>query len=283
MSQGGGGKVAAAPINPLELAVGILVVGLVFCTLLAVAWRSGAFERMMQKQYIAVTWFHSIGSLKEKEQVVYQGFPIGEVASIDFDAKERLIRVTMRLNTDFHLPPRALANVTSASVSALSSYIELITDFTYIDTAQMVRGDPTIRDSGGVVLIDAIDPMNTGMILTQGSASLASMDAQLQSSLSAANSYFSGWEQALVGSAARARAHSGAAEARAMTAKAAVAVQSAEGKLARGATYARDADRWTCEHEDTIIQTIERADVTTSGAATWTRDFVRNPALMKDR
>lgn len=131
--------------------------------MLFLAWKGGFIDQLLEKQVEAVTWFHKTGALKPKVDVVYQGYKVGEVATIGPDQERRLIKVTFLIN-EKDLPiisSTSIVTITSATMLS-DPYLEL-TSLLNPDTASLVRGKrhmvpPTSGVTGGVYEFDSIDP-----------------------------------------------------------------------------------------------------------------------------
>ncbi len=273
---------AGSPAGPklVELVAGTAVLAVAIVIIAIAAWRSGAVDRLTRERRTAVAWFHSVGSLKEQEQVVFRGYPMGEVTEISYDNERQLIRVVMAIDPAFRLPDRAVAQITVSSMSALSAYIELTTDFSGLDPGELVRGDLRVLERDGVIEFDAVDPVNTGALLTQGSSYIARADAQMSQFFEDANANVANWHAELTNPALRGSAHEGAAEARAATEEAVSMVARADAAVSRGAIATRDADQWLAEREDTLTRSIEGAEASTMEARAWIEGFAANPALV---
>lgn len=267
-------------LHPAHFMAGFLV--LAFCVALGfvVAWRSGTFERLNRTERTAVTWFHSVGALKTQEQVVFKGYPIGEITEITYDTRRRLIRVVMSLDAGFHLPDRAYARIAMTSMSALSAYIEIVDEPMSQDTGELVRGGMPVVVRDGILEIDAVDPINTGTILTQGSSYIARADAQLDAFFGETEKRLADWERSIRDPALLSSVHDGAAKARAMTGEALKMISAARSTLAHGEAATRDADRWLAEREDTFATSMNRWEDSTRKARAWIISITRDPALM---
>lgn len=275
-TQGRGGP---AGLKPIEIVIGLMVVAVAVAIVGIAAWRSGAVDRLTRERRAAVAWFHSVGALKEQEQVVFRGYPMGEITRISFDNDRRLIRVDMAIDPSFRLPSRAVALVTVSSMSALSAYIEITTDFSGLDSAALVRGDLRVVERDGVIEFDAVDPVNAIALLTQGSSYIARADAQMSQFFDDANANIASWHAELATPALRTSTHDGTAQARAATAEAAGMIDRAEAAIHRGAAATESADRWLAEREDTLTAAIANAEASTARARAWMEGFAANPAL----
>lgn len=268
--------------HPAHFVTGFLVLALCVALGLIVAWRSGTFERLNRAERTAVTWFHSVGALKTQEQVVFKGYPIGEITEIAYDNRRRLIRVAMSIDAGFRLPERAYAQIAVASMSALSAYIEIVDGPMPQDTRTLVRGGMRVVLREGILELDAVDPVNTGTILTQGSSYIARADAQVDAFFEGSEERLAEWSRSIHDPALRSSVHGGAAEARAMTDDALQMSASARDAMARGEAAARDADRWLEEREDTLAASLNRWENSTREARAWIVPFTRDPALVPE-
>jgi hypothetical protein len=149
-----------------ELVAGIFVILMVVAFLVFLSWISGGIDRMFAEKVTAVSRFHNLGGLKEKVQVTYQGLPIGDVEKITYNPKLSLIEVQMKLRADFKLPTHALAMITTSSLLG-DPYVEITTDFKFVDMNTLIMGDSRVIEKNGVIQIDAIDPASWGMIQVQ--------------------------------------------------------------------------------------------------------------------
>lgn len=268
--------------HPAHFVTGFVVLAFCVALGLVVAWRSGTFERLNRAERTAVTWFHSVGSLKTQEQVVFKGYPIGEITEIAYDNKRRLIRVEMAIDAGFRLPERAYAQIAVASMSALSAYIEIVDGPMPEDTRVLVRGGMRVVLREGILELDAVDPVNTGTILTQGSSYIARADAQVDAFFEGSERRLAEWSQAIHDPALRSTVHGGASEAREVTGAAVELVASTRDGLVRGEAAARDADRWLAEREDTLGASMNRWEGSTREARAWIVPFTRDPALVPE-
>lgn len=262
-----------------ELVAGLFVLLMLFAFLVFLSWQSGGIARWSAEAKPAVTWFHSIGGLKEKQQVVYQGLPIGEVTSIDFDTTRWLIRVSMSIDSDFLLPDRGVAIITAASLLG-DPYVEITNDFTYLDTRALVRGDERIYMKGGYVVLDALDPSSYGQLLMQGSALLAKIDARLNSFADTVGSILSGAELLVADDQFRADVHATAANARIATASLPGTLARADGLVAAANSAAGRVDRMLSSSEDTVTRILDNVDEVALNARVLTYGLTEAPSRL---
>ncbi len=259
-----------------ELVAGLFVLLMLFAFLVFLSWQSGGIARWNAPQKHAVTWFHSIGGLKEKQPVVYQGLPIGEVRSIDFDTAHWLIRVTMTVDSSFILPGRGVAIITAASLLG-DPYVEITNDFTYLDTRALVRGDERIYMKNGYVILDALDPSSYGQLLMQGSALLAKIDARFVSFADTIGQILTGADLLVADERFRADIHATAANARFATARLPGTLSRADELVGAASSAAGRVDRILARSEDSVARIVGNADEVAVNARVLTYGLTEAP------
>jgi ABC-type transporter Mla subunit MlaD len=257
-----------------ELVAGIFVILMVLSFLIFLSWSSGGIERWFAEKRPAITWFNNIGGLKENVQVVYQGFPIGDVELIDYDPSKKKIRVRMSLKADFvdaELPARVVAMVTTSSLLG-DPYIELTADYAYIDTALLVRGEDLVtRTPEGVLLIDSIDPVGWGTIQVQASRLItdiqdrfSTMSDTLGSILTSVDAVVSDPRLQADLKATVANANATVVDARATMADVRRTLPgmmaNADSMMISAASAAGRVDSMIARSQDTIVRIVENAD-----------------------
>lgn len=259
-----------------ELVAGLFVLIMLFAFLVFLSWQSGGIARWRTARKPAVTWFHSIGGLKEKQQVVYQGFPIGEITHIDYDTSRWLIRVVMTVDSAFVMPDRGVAIITAASLLG-DPYIEITSDFTYLDTRALVRGDERIYSKSGYMVIDALDPSSYGQLLMQGSALVSKVDASFTSFADTVGHILTGADLLVANPQFREDVHATASNARVATAGLPRTLANADQLMTSANSAAGRVDRIIARSEDTVTRIVGNVDEVALNARVLTYGLTESP------
>lgn len=262
-----------------ELVAGMFVIIMVGAVLLFLSWTGGGFERWFMQKRPAVTWFHNSGGLKEKVQVVYQGYPIGDVVSIEFDGKRRLIQVNMSLRADFALPETGIAMITTASLLG-DPYIEITTDYRNIDQTMFVRGDDRIVEQEGVLVLDSIDPAGWGMIQVQASTMLADIKKEFNAMSDTIGHILTSTDQIVSDPEFRTNIHGIAANARIATARLPQTLDDAGAMMASANSAARRIDTMLAGSQDTITRIMRNVDEVSFNARALTYALSEKPSRL---
>jgi hypothetical protein len=259
-----------------ELVAGIFVILMVVAFLVFLSWISGGIDRMFAPKNTAISRFHNLGGLKEKVQVTYMGLPIGDVEKIGFNPKLGLIEVRMKLRADFKLPERAIAMITTASLLG-DPYVEITTDFKYVDMKSLVMGDNRVVEKDGVIQIDAIDPASWGMIQVQIGNMISDVQQKVNVMSDTLGRVLTGAELLVADPKFRGNVHQIAAD---LANDLPPAVREARAMMTSGNSAVQRVDRLLARSEDTVARIIENVDEATLSARTLAYGLAERPSRL---
>lgn len=254
--------------------------------LVFLTWAGGGVTEYFAKKQPAVTWFRNVGGLKEKVQVVYQGFPIGTVDKIAYDSEKGLIKVTMILKGDFPMPKKGIATITSASLLG-DMYIEILGTYDPSMRQMLIRGDDRILDDNGTLVLDGIDPQSLGMLQLKLGMMLEGVDQHIDTLSDSLGRVLTGAE-ALMGNANmligdpafRSDIHATATNLRVASGELPGTLGMARDMMASASSAAGRVDRLIARSEDTVVSMVSNLEEMTLNAKVLTYGLTAKPSML---
>lgn len=101
----------------IEIAVGLFFLASIVAFILLALRVSGLTDfYAVNEGYPLTAEFENIGGLKPRARVSMAGVPIGRVVAIDFDRKDYVARVKMRIDNDVNIPNDTTASILTSGL-----------------------------------------------------------------------------------------------------------------------------------------------------------------------